>query len=268
VFQSLNTDTLSQHLLNGDHLLFCSDGGAKENKGSFGWVITNSSKLLWECSGIATGWFANSFRSEGIGQLALLVFLDAYITYYQLEDLAGPEEQKGSEPWLRIATDNKGLISRITTGLASKSVFASEGLRPEYDVVNKILEITRRLALPLTWAHVKGHQDEKRKWYELTPMESLNVRADSHATSGLNSIEGEPTSKIPHIPSSKIGLTIAGKDITSHYATHLRKAASRPAMLQRAQKHYGWIETQFDMVDWKAHHGALQKTRSRSKNSS
>jgi hypothetical protein len=28
VFQTLGTDTLNQHLLNGDHLLFCSDGGA------------------------------------------------------------------------------------------------------------------------------------------------------------------------------------------------------------------------------------------------
>jgi hypothetical protein len=246
VFQSLSTDTLSQNLLNGDHILFCSDGGAKDNQGSFG------------CSGITTGWFTNSFRSEGIGQLTLLVFLDAYITYYQLEDLSAPLEPKDSIPWHRIATDNKGLISRITTGLTSKTVFSSAGLRPEYDVVNEILEITRRLALPLTWEHVKGHQDEKRQWYELAQMESLNVRADIHATLGLSATEGKPRHKIPLIPSSKIGLTV-GKDITSHYVTHLRKAASRPAMLQRAQKHYGWLESQFDMVYWKAHHGALQK---------
>jgi hypothetical protein len=120
VFQSLSTDTLSQHLLNGDHLLFCSDGGAKDNQGSFGWVIANSSKLLWECSGIDTGWFANSFRSEGIEQLALLVFLDAYITYYQLEDLSAPAEQKDSESWLCIAMDNKGLISRTIEAALNK----------------------------------------------------------------------------------------------------------------------------------------------------
>jgi hypothetical protein len=177
VFQPLSTDTLSQHLLNSDHLLFCSDGGAKDNKGSFGWVIVTSSQLLWECSGIATGWFANSFRSEGIGQLALLVFLDAYITYYQLEDLSAPLEPKDSETWFRIAMDNKDLISRITTGLTSKAVFASAGLRLEYDVVNEILEITRCLALPLTWKHVKGHQDEKRQWCELTHTESSGQTA-------------------------------------------------------------------------------------------
>jgi hypothetical protein len=85
------------------------------------------------------------------------------------------------------------------------------------------------------------------------------VRADSHAMIGLSATEGTPRYTIPLFPSSKIALIVAGKDITSHYATHHWKAATRPTMLQCAQKHYGWLESQFDMVDWKAHHGALQK---------
>jgi hypothetical protein len=94
-------------------------------------------------------------------------------------------------------------------------------------------------------------------------LEYLNVKADSHATLGLSNTEGPPMHMIPLLPSSKIALIVAGKDITSHYATHLRKAASQPAMLQRVQKHYGWLESQFEMVDWKAHHGAMQKLQFR-----
>jgi hypothetical protein len=204
------------------------------------------------------------FRSEGIGQLALLVvFIEVYITYYLLDDLPEPAATPDSEPWLRIATDNKGLIERIQTGLETQKIFASAALRPEYDVVNEILEITKRLALPLKWEHVKGHQDEKRKWYELTEMETLNIKADNHATLGLNNAEETPRQSIPHIPSSKIALTVAGKDITSHYATHLRKAVGRPAMIQHVHKHYGWLESQFEMVDWKAHYGAMQKLQFR-----
>ena len=67
---------------------------------------------------------------------------------------------------------------------------------------------------------MQGHQDAQKKWYELTWMETLNVRADSHATDGLD-IPGEPPRLVTHIPSSKIGLRIAYTDITSHYATHL-----------------------------------------------
>jgi hypothetical protein len=84
------------------------------------------------------------------------------------------------------------------------------------------------------------------------------VRADKHATSGL-ALVTDPTRKIRMIPSSKVTLRIHQTDITSHYTTHLRKAATRPTMLRRAYKHYGWIPDQFAMIDWKAHHGALWK---------
>jgi hypothetical protein len=124
---------------------------------------------------------------------------------------------------------------------------------PEYDVVNEIVEITQRLPFPLTWEHVKGHQDDKKQWYELTWMETLNVRADLHATSGLEiaSVNDERhAKKINLIPSSKVALRIDDTDITSsHHATHLRKAATRPAMLQRTHKHYGWTTIQFDRLE-------------------
>jgi hypothetical protein len=197
-------------------------------------------------------------------QLTLLVFLEAFAEYYELLDI--PPECKGdrTEPWFRIATDNQGLIDRIQQALETKTKFAGAGLSPEYDVVNEIVEITRRLPFPLTWEHVKGHQDDRKKWYELTWMETLNVRADKNATIGLNAaleVTTNPARTIHIIPSSQVGLHIHGTDITSHYATHLRKAATKPAMLSHMEKTFGWTNSQFDMIDWKAHHGALQKLK-------
>jgi hypothetical protein len=72
-------NSLGQVLLQGLHLFLCSDGGAKDHAGSFGWVIATSTQILWECSGIASGWYANLFRLEGIVQLSLLVFFEAYL---------------------------------------------------------------------------------------------------------------------------------------------------------------------------------------------
>jgi hypothetical protein len=185
-FSTKQRDTLREHLLEAHPLLMCSNGGAKQgNTGSFGWVIATSGKALWESIGTATGWYANSLRSEGIGQLALLVFLETYTTYYQLQNIPPPQSSP-SEPWIRIATDNQGLITRIKEALASPTKFAGAGLASEYDVVNEIVEITRRLPIPLVWEHVKGHQDARKKWYELNSMEKLNVQADKHATTGLN----------------------------------------------------------------------------------
>jgi hypothetical protein len=256
---SPDADTLINHLRQGTLLLMCSDGGATTTAGSFGWVLATATTLLWEGSGPATGWAANSFRSEGVGQLSLLVFLEAFLDYYQIKDIQIPQLPP-STPWIRSATDNKGLIARIQTGLAKTPDFAGAGLNAEYDIVHEIVAITRRLPIPLVWEHVKGHQDEKRQWYELTRMETLNVHADALATTALEA-NTQPARTIHMIPSSKVALRIAGTDITSHYATHLRKAATRPAMLRRGLKHYGWTTRQFDSIDWKAHHGAIQKLR-------
>jgi hypothetical protein len=150
-------------------------------------------------------------------------------------------------------------LSHYTTPILHLTI--GKGNTPEYDIVHEILLITRRLPIPLVWEHVKGHQDEKKQWYKLTWMETLNARADYHATEGQENA-GPPPHTIQTIPSSKVVLRIAATDITSHYASHLRKAASRPAIIQRVAKHYGWTEAQFDMIDWKAHHGgAIQKLR-------
>jgi hypothetical protein len=87
----------------------CSNSGATANTGSFGWVIPTPNQLIWECIGISTGWNANSFRSEGVGQLALVMFLELYAEYHNLNDIP----ISLTEPWIRIATDNQGLITRI-----------------------------------------------------------------------------------------------------------------------------------------------------------
>jgi hypothetical protein len=79
-------------------------------------------------------------------------------------------------------------------------------------------------------------------------METLNVLADTHATTALEA-NTQPSKLIHMIPSSKIALRIADTDITSHYATHLRKAATFVAMKKRLAKHYGWTSAQA-FVGW------------------
>ena len=61
----------------------------------------------------------------------------------------------------------------------------------------------------------------------------MYVRADVHATDGLD-IPGDPQTMIILIlPSSKIRLQIDQTDITSKYAMHLRKAAMKAVMMTR-----------------------------------
>ena len=92
-------------------------------------------------------------------------------------------------------------------------------------------------------------------------MEALNVRAkDAHATTTLTN-NTNPPKQICMIPSSKIALRIRNTNITSHYATHLRKAATRPELEKRFYRLYDWTPAQVNKIDWTAHHGAISKLR-------
>jgi hypothetical protein len=115
----------------------------------------------------STGWFANSFRSKGIGQLALLAFLEAFATCFQMHDLPLHQHFPPSDPWIRIATDKQGLIQCITAELATPTAFAGTGLSAKCNLVHEIVEIAQRLPFPLVWEHVKGHQDDVHQWCEL-----------------------------------------------------------------------------------------------------
>ena len=92
-------------------------------------------------------------------------------------------------------------------------------------------------------------------------METLNVRANPPSTTALPNNDNPPK-QICLIPSSKIALRVRATDITIHYATHLRKAATRPELEKRFFKHYGWTSAQgATKNDWTAHHGAISKRR-------
>jgi hypothetical protein len=76
--------SLSECLTQGVPLYFCTDGGALHHIGSIGWVIATEDDTLWDCTGSALGWNANSFRSEGLGHLSLLVFIQSFLAFHEI----------------------------------------------------------------------------------------------------------------------------------------------------------------------------------------
>ena len=226
-FTSYSLDQLGQHLLSRTPLLFCTDDSAKGNKGSFSWTMGTNQDLLWGCYSTAPGWFMNSFRSERAGQLTILIFLKVYLDYHQLHDIPTPTPTFliDSAPWLHIATNNEGLISRIQKGMATKTVFTGAVLSPEYDLVHEILSIIHHLLSHYAGSTSKDTKTNVRNGMnspEWTPaIETLNARADYHASSGLENIH-QPMKIILQIPSSQASLVMHDITITSHYATHLQ----------------------------------------------
>ena len=263
-----SSTSLAACLTDGTHLCFCSDGGALKHTGSFGWVIATDSEVLWECSGSARGWHANSFRSEGIGQLSLFVFLQAFLDFHHLLIHTPPAPLDSAlprrRPWLRAATDNSGLLDRLAQATKrANNPFPSDALRAEYDVIAGIISIVRDLPFHIEWEHVLGHQDEVKSPDQLTRMEQLNVLADALASIALECVSDHRLCLF--IPASAVELRVQQTTITSHYATHLRQPAGSADLFKWFQKNYQWNTRMLHWVDWEAHHAALRKLSSAEK---
>jgi hypothetical protein len=67
------------------NILVASDGGKKDDFGSFGWVIGTKGEVIWDCEGTARGYPMQSYRAEGYGRMSLLLFLKHYIRYYNIK---------------------------------------------------------------------------------------------------------------------------------------------------------------------------------------
>jgi hypothetical protein len=108
----------------------CSDGGANDN--ATGSSFFEGGRLPLQ---------RNSFGNA----VALLLGAGPPAPFDQkasstttISKIFNPSYLPDSDPWLRIAADNQGLIDRIKSGLATnKMVFAgAAALCSEYDVVN------------------------------------------------------------------------------------------------------------------------------------
>jgi hypothetical protein len=58
------------------------------------------------------------------------ISITSIIDYHQLHDVQIPSFDAVADPWLRIATDNQGLIARIKTGASHKDSLCRSRIKP------------------------------------------------------------------------------------------------------------------------------------------
>ena len=104
-------DRLKQLLESGDKLplYLVSDGGAKVNLGSSGWDLAIGRTIIWTCMGPTFGLEPGSFRAESYGMLSLMLFLDNYLRFFQVQVSDNVEHL--------FYCDNQGLINRIACAM-------------------------------------------------------------------------------------------------------------------------------------------------------
>jgi hypothetical protein len=236
-------DRLQSLLESGDtlQLYLVSDGGAKDDLGSFGWELAIGRTVLWTCKGPTFGLDPRSFRAESYGLISVLVFLDHYLQFFHVIVSATVEHL--------FYCDNKGLINRIDSSMNYSWTNPNHCLASESDLESGILEILRRLPFKLSLNHVKGHQDEATAVEDLPWEAQMNCHADEYATDYLDNWS-EPSKIVPFIPASNASISIAGATITRNVARRLRLAAGSPDIEKHLKHKHGWNDWILQSIDW------------------
>ena len=152
-----------------------SDGSAPHGKGSFAWVLSDTTgRRLARCHGPVFGHAISSYRAEGYGMLSFLRFL------FHMVRLHGHSEAPIIPP--HLVCDNKSLIETVSKVMTYPHIYPNTTMDAEWDCIAQIVTTMKTFddRTP-TIDHVKGHQDDRTPYEELPLSAQLNCDADSYA---------------------------------------------------------------------------------------
>jgi hypothetical protein len=181
------------------------DGGAKTCQGSYGAVAALDSIHIIRVKGPVSGPDPRSYRAEAHAMAA--IFLCTVIIHQLVPHRA---EYYSA---LELYSDNQGLVDTITKMMAWKTLYPSNALAPEWDILSVILEYITKLPFPPSVKHVKGHQDQEAPVVTLSLPAQLNCEADALATTALRAIQA-PIPQSLVFPSAACQLDVADTTIS------------------------------------------------------
>eukprot|EP00957_Ditylum_brightwellii_P107978 8237214-Ditylum_brightwellii.AAC.2 len=139
--------------MKGNNTWVSTDGGAKYDFGSFGWVIANDSFKLCEGKGRAYGnpQSMQSLHTESVGLLAALRFLYRYVKYH---GIIIP-----SEILFRFC-DNSTVVGRMAQHTGTTITNLTNYTHLDWDIYMSMTTTIKELKVQLQTKHVYGHQDK------------------------------------------------------------------------------------------------------------
>jgi hypothetical protein len=202
----LDEAVLMTYFLTDETLYVVSDGGADDDRSSYGALLASTEICFVKISGSTEGTLPGSFRAESYGCLAILHLVYHFHLYHQLDPILCQNS---------FYCDNKGLISRLAFAVGPLSPFPRHFLRSDMDLEMQILDTIRLLGITFTYTHVKGHQDTTIKspalTSPLTRQAELNIECDHLATLALQI--ACLSSMVTFLPASRVTVHIEGTTV-------------------------------------------------------
>jgi hypothetical protein len=248
----MDDEALMNYFLTDSILYVVSDGGADDNRGSYGALLASADTIFLKISGSTEGTLPGSFRAESYGCLAILRLVYHFHLYHKLDPILCQNS---------FYCDNKGLISRLAYASGPLMPFPRHYLRSDMDLEMQILDTIRLLGITFTYTHVKGHQDttipSEALSSPLTRQAALNIECDHLATSALKL--ASPSATVTFLPASAVSVQIEGITVNRKLPGVIRNLIGRRLQLASFSRRYGWSDDQFDNIDWPLYCSASAK---------
>jgi hypothetical protein len=212
---------------------------------SYGWVVTLNDEVLAKGRGPAEGHpdMAEPIRAETYGLAAGAMFFNIIIQQCDINT--------EDHVWT-IHIDNTNLIKQMET-IHQNITSPKWNFTPHAD----ILKVAHKLLskIPVTYSHVKAHQDRQDKNRKMSRAASLNIMADELAQRQRQDMKQVHSS----VSTDHVHLLINNITITKDWQQWIVETASRIPAQQYYQDKYNWKFTTFHKINWKAQHKVLQR---------
>jgi ribonuclease HI len=234
-------------------ITFCSDGGARYGKGSYGLTSIIQNQTVLRCFNRVHEIYeeTNSHRCEALGILATLILIETIDSYTRMKKLLETYPYK-----IRLLCDNESVVKTINK-IKNNKLTLKQQYSANIDVLRaikiKIKTLEQRNCQVLI-SHIKGHQDKNKS--KLNNDEKMNVKADELATLGLIKKKLDQSESML-LPADRCQLFINNKKVCSNYTRLLRENYHSRNMYQYLQEKYNWSDRIIDNIWWEVHGKAL-----------
>jgi hypothetical protein len=127
-------------------------------------------------------------------------------------------------------------------------------------VLATIHELIGDLSVTPVIDHVKGHQDDKLSYDELSLPAQLNVDADALATDELLNYP-TPCEHVPLLPAAHVQLNIAGRTITRKLGPAIRRQHGLRLLKEYMNERFHWDNEMIESVNWESFSKAFRSNQ-------
>jgi hypothetical protein len=231
-------------------IIIVSDRGVHNYEDTFGLVLSDGANPIVKNNGklYSVDFFESLFRSELYAMLACLLMLEAICKEYG--------DLKGNQRTIHLYSDNKRVVQRLYNRRKSQRTdnqHRDSDVDLEFQLLHEIKKWeTKQMKVLISF--VRSHQELRKLKSELSPVENLNIIADTLAKEARQYHRVTQYSSLPHNP---VDFKINKTAINSKYALRSTKAYHSIAFRKYLQDKYNWSNSTIESIWWKPYHNSI-----------